>query len=138
MNAATLQAGSILLSAILAVGGWLYNAHKERDFRKFELRTKYRIEMFEAALEAILSLSTENANGPDIVSKFAAARPKVGIFGTDKELAAYERLLVTLQKNAGSKQLTGENLNEFPKLLVAGFRREIGLPARSPALEPKD
>jgi hypothetical protein len=137
LNEASLQAITLLVSVVLAVGGWLFNAKHERDFRKFELRAKYRVEMFEAALEGMLAVNKPIKSAKEIVDKLTNARPKIAIFGTDEELAAFERLLSLIEKNAGRK-LDGDNLNEFPKLLVSGFRKELGLPPRHPAFEPKD
>ncbi len=119
---------------MIAVGGWLYNAHKQREFTKFELRTKYRIEMFEAALSGILALNDKKPTADAIISNFAAARSKIGIFGTDEELMAFEKLISAIEKSSG-RVLDGENINEFPKLLVAGFRAEIGLPKRNKVIE---
>jgi hypothetical protein len=137
VSEANFQALALLVSVVLAVGGWLFNAQQERAFRKFELRAKYRLEMLEAALEGILVLNKPSKTAEEIVEMFSSARPKIAIFGTDEELAAFERLLSLIEANAGGK-LAGNNINEFPKLLVAGFRREVGLPPRSPIFEPKD
>jgi hypothetical protein len=137
VNGNALQAGAIVLSAMLAVGGWLFNAYKDREFKKFELRTKYRIEMLELALEAILSINEPTPTAHKIVSTFSAARSKISIFGTDEEFLEFERLLSLIEKNSGGT-LVGKNLNAFPKLLVSNFRREIGLPERHSTLVPKD
>jgi hypothetical protein len=136
LNAAALQAGAIVLSAILAIGGWLFNSYKEREFKKFELRTKYRIEMLELALEAILTINEPKPSGRKIVTAFTAARSMVGVFGTDEEFFEFERLLSMIENSNGV--LKGENLNAFPRLLVSNFRKEIGLPERRSPLVPKD
>ncbi|MDF0544512.1 hypothetical protein PX699_19340 [Sphingobium sp. H39-3-25] len=134
---AYLQATAIVISAILAVGGWLFNAFKDRQDRRFELRTKYRLEMLELCLEAVLSLNATERRPEEIIRALSLARSKIGIFGTDEEVRAFERLISIVEKSSG-KALTGTDLNEFPRLLVANFRREIGLTPRQPALQPKD
>lgn len=137
MTDIALQIVAIAIGVIVAVGGWLYNARKEREFRKFELRTKYRIEALEKALDAIISLTEREPDADRINERFAAARTAMGIFGTDQEVREFEQLIRMIETRTGNR-LEGENLNAFPKLLVANFRNEIGLPPRSPELEPKD
>ncbi|ROT95016.1 hypothetical protein EB810_07720 [Altererythrobacter sp. FM1] len=137
MDEAFLQFAGIVIGAMIAVGGWLYNARKEREFRKFELRVKYRIETLESALNAVLTLNEKHPQASRIVESFTAARSKIGLFGTDEEFQEFERLVRMIEQNAGG-QLQGENINAFPKILLANFRREIGLPPRCSALEPKE
>jgi hypothetical protein len=98
---------------------------------------KYRLEMLELCLEAILTLTDRNPTSEKIVASFTRARSKVSVFGTDEEFVEFERLLSLIQANSG-KLLSGNGINNFPRLLVANFRRELGLPRRQSELQPKD
>jgi len=93
--------------------------------------------MLELALEAILSLNDSSPTAEKIFGSFTAARSRIMIFGTDDEEREFERLLKLIEANFGGI-LQRQNIDPFSNLVVSGFRKEIGLPARHSNLVPKE
>lgn len=123
MPEGALEAIAIVLSALLAVGGWLFNAFQERKYRRFELMLSYRIKMLEDTIQATWKLTEENTT-PEVLRAISQVRVQAAIFGTEEE----RRIITSLHEvaNGNEELLPDFNVNA----LVDNLRREVGLPKR--------
>ena len=120
---------SILISACLAILGWIVNNILSRRHEIAKRRLEYRLEALHSFIPVYLSLSTSSnpfIDDPKLNKKFNDASVNFQLYGLQDEIDLFNSCQDSIMSNDGEKAT--KTLNKLIELVKYRLRDELKLP----------
>jgi len=120
---------SILISACLAIIGWMVNNYFKRRHEIAKKRLEYRLETLQSFIPVFLSLSESSHTGiddPELNKKFDHAHINFQLYGFEDEIDLSFSCRESIMFNNEKKAL--DALNKLIELVKYRIRDELKLP----------
>ena len=120
---------SILISACLAIIGWMVNNYFKRRHEIAKKRLEYRLEALHSFVPVYLSLSKSSnpfIDDPELNKKFNDASINFQLYGFEDEIDLLNSCQNSIMSNDGEKATN--SLNELIELVKYRIRDELKLP----------
>jgi len=114
---------SILISACLAILGWLVNNYFTRRHEIAKKRLEYRLEALHSFIPAVEEIKTGKKNNPDLVNE---SYVKFQLYGTKQENEIFDKMIEYGNENENEKVLI--QAKELIKIVLTEIRNELKLP----------
>jgi len=113
---------AIIVSAIIAISGWIYNGNQNRKQEIFKLSLKSRVQLLEDYL-----LYYEKANENKTLDGFNKIQVRFNIYGNRDEIKLMEAIALDIEKNKKITNEISKKFKEFNRLIRDNIRKELRL-----------
>ena len=109
----------IIVSSLIAVGGWVFAREKDREFEKFKLRLVKRMEITNALADHIMKLFNHEPNG----AEWNRLSILIQVYGSSDE----QRLLQAIgQTQNEDERVQTEALQALQRQVLESVRKDLG------------